>query len=640
MNCYYCVVIITIYFFMTISGVQGPFADNGDFDITGSEGVEPSDVDLSDLQNILDRQEEISDNQPVIMNSHSMALIAGVTVMAIAITVAVVALTVLTAGIPQSIILGIALSTLVIGSMTTIQNGMGIIHSKVKEKCQEDEKWRIAAHGLSLGAGLTSIGFAMKFGGSFIPGYGSVVGNVGSTAFTMGSNSAFNSLCYLLYMRLAASEKVLKAEPLTEEERMQENRKFAILAMSVLSVGVGCVLLGISLAVVGTVVLSGVPATLALVFAPPLLSIGVGLSLRSLLRGELSKWKEYLKQSSYDLLEAEALANGSEEGSIFNKADTFLDMSQQNVSAYLPKGRRTSESSASETSSENGTNSLSSMESVDPSSEPLLSRKEKVALALGSLLLITSLTLLLVSGVGGLAAYQILIMSVVGSSILGTAFSTVFSGLFTVAGKLKNRNRSGRFLREQAREKIRAITGRKKGYYKVNSLDVDKMVASDINQTNKEKVINVLLVGGITFLLGVSIALLGLIPGVGAFSAALISIAGPFLITGGLMLIKRLIDWLNHQLYTYRKRAKERKERIRVATAALGVEPMDVYVDVSASQWVEDFQRGGSKHRFPELSLRTFDLGPIGFGSVGWAPFGVGSFRGTLLSSDGDSEEE
>ncbi len=624
---------------MTISGIQGPFADNGDFDITGSTEVDPADVDLSDLQNVIDSQEEVSSHQVLGSHNRSIALVAGVAVMVLAITVAVVALTVLTAGIPQSILLGIALSTLVAGSITTIQNGLEMIHNKVKEKCMEDEKWRIAAHGLSLGAGLTSIGFAMKFGGTFVPGYGNVVGNMGSTAFTMGTNSAFNSLCYLLYMRLAASEKVLKAEPLTEEERMQENRKFAILAISVLTIGVGCIVLGISLAVVGSVALAGVPASVALVFAPPLLSIGVGLSLRALLRGELSKWKEYLKRSSYDLLEAEELANNSEEEKVFNKAEVFLEIPQQNKVSSRSKERKEGTAFESEAHSNQRADKVSLAASLDPTSEPLLSRKEKVSLALGSLLLIASLTLLLMSGVGGLAACQILIMSVVGSSLLGTAFGTVFSGLFTVAGRLKNRNRSGRSLRELAREKINAITGKKTGYYKVSSLDVDKMVASDINQTKKEKVINTMLVGGITFLLGVGIALLGLIPGVGPFSAALISIAGPFLITGGLLLIKRLIDWLNHQLYAYRKRAKERKERIRIATAALGVEPMDVYVDVEASLWAEDFRRGGSRRRFPDIALRMFDFGPVGFGSFGFAPFGIGSFSG-FLSSTKDSGDE
>lgn len=105
-------------------------------------------------------------------------------------------------------------------------------------------------------------------------------------------------LCALFPVKKAAS-----GEALTPEEMLIEGAKIRKLANGLVLLGVGFACLGIALAVVGTLAVTGGAATALIVLAPPLISLGISLVISNMLHTTLGQWRAFARaQQDQDLL--------------------------------------------------------------------------------------------------------------------------------------------------------------------------------------------------------------------------------------------------------------------------------------------------------------------------------------------------
>lgn len=82
-----------------------------------------------------------------------------------------------------------------------------------------------------------------------------------------------------------------------------EGAKIRKLANGLVLLGVGFACLGIALAVVGTLAVTGGAATALIVLAPPLISLGISLVISNMLHTTLGQWRAFARaQQDQDLL--------------------------------------------------------------------------------------------------------------------------------------------------------------------------------------------------------------------------------------------------------------------------------------------------------------------------------------------------
>lgn len=190
---------------------------------------------------------------------HSARLIAGIVVLGVALAVVAVALTVLAPGVPQAIVLAIAFSGLSVGGVTTLRSLINGVKTLVAPKMTVKQRAKSAAW---LGAGLTGAGLVLKLGSSYVPGgYGSVLGKFGDVSYSRGSGAFFAGFAHYLYVRFFQSKKAAAGAELTPEEMLIEGAKIRKVAKGLILLGTGFAFLGISLAVVGTLVVTGGAST-------------------------------------------------------------------------------------------------------------------------------------------------------------------------------------------------------------------------------------------------------------------------------------------------------------------------------------------------------------------------------------------
>ncbi|EPP35462.1 putative membrane protein [Chlamydia ibidis] len=240
------------------------------------------------------RPEELANEKR--MFSHSVGLLAGIIVFSVAIAVVVVALTVIAPGIPQAIVLSIALSGVSLGGFSVMKN----IVNKVRDMIapQMANRARLSS-AIAVGTGFMTFGLAMKTGAGFIDsGYSGIVGNLGSSAYSKGALSTFASLTQYIYVKFAQSPKAASGVRLTREETLIEAKKLNKISMALVGVGIGFTVLGVALGAAGALAATGVASAALIAFCPPLVSIGVTMALQTLLNSSISKWRAFLSDAA------------------------------------------------------------------------------------------------------------------------------------------------------------------------------------------------------------------------------------------------------------------------------------------------------------------------------------------------------
>ena len=506
--------------------------------------------------------------------SHSVGILAGLTVLTVAISVVVIALTILAPGVPQSILLGIAFSGVSLGGFTVMKNLVYTIRDLIAPKMKEKTRLKSA---LAVGAGFSGFGIAMKLGSNFIPGgYGNILGNLGTSAYSKGMQSTLVGLSHFLYMKFARSEKVARGEALTPEEVMREARKLHNISLSLAVLGVGFIVLGVLLAIIGTVMLSGIPAMIALVFAPPLISVGISTVLRTLLKSSLSKWQNFLQakaqgdlliDSSLKDIRSQRFSSPENEQGIQDREDSIKVVSEEeDYEDYgIPR------------TYENISESIERLSDVEVDQRLSLTSRQKVIFALTTILLLASCAALLASGFGGLVGVQAFLVASIGSTVASTSLPLVSSGISYVAFQLKARLKISRLRWKEMREKRHVrksleeagMTYTNKEFdkawevvYKRSVLETDQAIREEVRAFEKGKEVNSAIFGGILIGVGVGIMLLTLIPVFTPAMSGFLSIGGAALSIGGAILLQKLVSWLYDELVKLHDRWGSRQKRL------------------------------------------------------------------------------
>ncbi|WP_201456745.1 hypothetical protein [Chlamydia sp. 17-3921] len=506
--------------------------------------------------------------------THSVGILAGFIVLAVAITVVVVALTVLAPGVPQSILLGIALSGVGLGGFSVMKNLVYIVRDLIAPRMKEKTRLRSA---LAVGIGFSGFGLALKLGSSFVPGgYGNLIGNLGSSAYSKGGQSVFTSLSHFIYMRFARSEKVARGEALSPQETLVEAKKLQHISLSLGIIGVGLVVLGVLLAVVGSVMLSGTPAMIAIIFAPPLISIGISTVLKTILRSSLSQWKNFLDaQVKRDLLVETSLKDIRSQG---NKQSENVQKTQENKKApKIISIEEEEENAGIPREYVNISESLNRISNAEINQKFSLTTRQKVIFALTTLLFLAAFAALLASGLGGLVGVQALLVVTVGSAVASTTLPIVSSGLSYYAFQLKSRLHISKLRWKELRDKRHVrkslekvgVTYTTKEFnkawevvYKKSVLETERAIREEVHAFEKGGEASSSIVGGILIGVGVGIMLLSLVPIFAPVIPGFLALGGVFLSLGGAILLQKLVHWLHEELIKIRNRQKDRQRYI------------------------------------------------------------------------------
>ncbi|SPN73597.1 hypothetical protein C10C_0430 [Chlamydia serpentis] len=494
--------------------------------------------------------------------THSVTIVAGLVVLLVAVSVVVVALTVLAPGVPQAILLGIAISGVGIGGFSIMKSLVYMVRDHISPKMRESRRIKSA---LAVGTGFTVMGLAVKVGSSFIPGgYGSLIGSLGSSAYGRGSQTTFASMSHYIYAKFFRSEKVAKGEKLTEAETIKEAKKLHYIALSIMTLGVGFAILGILLAIAGSVFLGGTPAVVALVLAPPLISIGITAILQTVLHSSIGIWRSFLAAQE--------------------KTELFVDTSLKNIrTEELPNFYETKANenplSVIEVDS-NLSEDLDEISNTRLSSEEInkrisLTTKQKIILALTTLLLLASIAAFLVTGFGGLTVVQVLLVSSVGSAVASVTLPMVSSGFSYLACQLKARLNISRLRWKEAKSKkhVRKFLIQSgltfsdqefnqmwKTVYRKQIKKTDAAILEEVRNFEKGGEVNSLLVGGILLGVGIGIMLLALVPVFAPIIPGVLALGGATLVLAGSILMSNFVNWLYDMFIKLYERRRSRHE--------------------------------------------------------------------------------
>ena len=446
-------------------------------------------------------------SRPGLILKHSAELVAGIVVLGLALAVVAVALTVLAPGVPQAIVLAIAFSGLSVGSVTTLRSLIHGVKTLIFPKMTVKQRAKSAAF---LGAGLTGVGIVLKLGASCIPGgYGNVIGKFGDISYSRGSGAFFSGFAHYLYVRFFQSAKAASGEQLSPEEMLIEGAKIRKLARGLILLGIGFTCLGISLAVVGTFVVTGGAATALVVLVPPLISLGIFLVVSNLLHTTIGQWRAFVKaQEEQDLLVDGKLKNIAQ-ADFNHQVKEDVEISDfTNTPGFVKR--------------------LSQKEINDALS---LTKKQKRILVISGLLLIAGITCTVLAGFAGFPVVQVLLLSSIGGAISSAAVPMVASGVVHAVHQLRARLRISLARRKEARLKARMrsemneregttswlskdqqeATWRLAG--KAAIIQTERAIREQVNQANKEERFQSVIIATMILLAGVGILALTLIPG-------------------------------------------------------------------------------------------------------------------------------
>lgn len=520
------------------------------------------------------------------MFSHSVGLLAGLLVFALAMIIVVVALTFIAPGVPQSIVLAIALSGVSLGGFAVMKNIVNKARDLFAPHMSDRQRIKSAA---GIGLGFTGLGLAMKVGASFVPGgYGGVVSNLGSSAYSKGSQSGFTSIAHYLYIKFARSEKAASGETLSRVEIMQEARKLHLISLSLLVVGVGFAILGIALAIVRTFVLAGAPATVLIVLAPPLLSIGIGLTLQTLLHSSIGKWKSFLEAQKGQMLFADMGLKNIRNEDIAEKEIVEEPLKEITKKDKIDEGVAFIEESE-------GIFEYKKITPEEIDKRLSLMPKQKVIFALSILLLLAGVAAVVTAGFVGMPALQVLLISAVGSSVTSSVLPMVSSGLVYNIFQCKTRLQISKARWKEAREKSKfkkrlsdASSLPKedidKAWLRVGRntiLETDRAIREEIADFEKGRGVNSVIVAGIFITAGIGVMLLTLIPALAPITAGILAIGSSLFTIGSAMYLQKLTSWLYDQLLRLRKRLRTRRAYLNDISGKLQIATEDLVVDAT-----------------------------------------------------------
>ncbi|MFJ1509083.1 hypothetical protein SBV45_00100 [Chlamydia crocodili] len=520
--------------------------------------------------------------------SHSVGLLAGLMVFALAMVIVVVALTCLAPGVPQGIVLALALSGVSLGGFAVMKNVVNKVRDLFAPKMSERQRLKSAA---GIGLGFTGLGLAMKVGASFIPGgYGGVVGNLGGAAYSKGSQSGFASITHYIYVKFSRSEKAASGEPLSRIEIMQEAKKLHRISLSLLVIGTGFVILGVALAIVGTILLGGAPATALIVLAPPFVSIGIGLILQTLLHSSVGKWKSFLEAQKGQMLFADTgLKN------IRNEDIAVKELVEEPLEEISRNKIKVEEEKITlvENSEEIFENKRITTEEIDKRLS--LTPRQKVIFALSMLLVLAGLAAVVAAGFAGLPALQVLLIAAVGSSVASTVLPMASSGLVYNVFQCKSRLSIAKLRWKEARAKAKFAkrianasdlpkTDIDKAWLHVGKdtiLETDRAIREEIADFEKGRGVNSVIVAGIFIAAGVGVMLLTLIPALAPIIAGVLAIGSTLVTIGSAMYLQKLTAWLYDQLVMLRERLRSRRTYLNDISGKLQISTEDLVVDAN-----------------------------------------------------------
>ncbi|SYX08759.1 hypothetical protein C834K_0287 [Chlamydia poikilotherma] len=519
--------------------------------------------------------------------AHSVGLLAGLMVFALAMVIVVVALTCLAPGVPQGIVLALALSGVSLGGFAVMKNVVNKVRDLFAPKMSEKQRLKSAA---GIGLGFTGLGLAMKVGASFVPGgYGGVVGNLGGAAYSKGSQSGFASITHYIYVKFFRSEKAASGEPLSRIEIMQEAKKLHRISLSLVVVGTGFVILGVAIAIVGTVLLGGAPATALIVLAPPFVSIGIGLILQTLLHSSIGKWKNFLEgQKGQMLFTDTGLKN------IRNEDLAVKELVEEPLEQISRKELEKEEKTTLvENPEEIFENRRITAEEIDKRLS--LTPRQKVIFALSVLLVLAGLAAVVAAGFAGLPALQVLLIAAVGSSVASTVLPMASSGLVYNVFQCKSRLSIAKMRWKEARAKAKFAkriinasdlpkAGIDKAWLHVGKdtiLETDRAIREEIADFEKGRGVNSVIVAGIFIAAGVGVMLLTLIPVLAPIIAGVLAIGSTLVTIGATMYLKKLTAWLYDQLVMLRERLRSRRTYLNDISGKLQISTEDLVVDAN-----------------------------------------------------------
>ncbi|WP_375793534.1 hypothetical protein O1W69_00120 [Chlamydia sp. 12-01] len=538
--------------------------------------------------------------------SHSVGLLAGLAVFALAMIIVVIALTCLAPGVPQSIVLAIALSGVSLGGFSVMKNIVNKVRDLFAPNMSERQRLKSAA---SIGLGFTGLGLAMKVGASFIPGgYGGVVGNLGGTAYSKGSQSGFTSIAHYIYVKFYRSEKAASGEPLSRVEIMQEAKKLHRISLSLLVIGAGFAALGISLAIVGTIILGGVPATALIVLAPPLVSIGIGLMLQTLLHSSIGKWKDFLEAQKGQMLFADTGLKNIRNEDIAEKEiveEPLIEIIRTDV-----KAGKEEEASSIEKPEEIFEYKRISAKEIDKRLS--LTPRQKVIFALSILLVLAGLAAVVAAGFAGLPALQVLLIAAIGSSVASTVLPMASSGLVYNAFQCKSRLNitKARWREARAKSKFTKLLTKASDLPKADIdkawlhvgkdviIDTDLAIREEIADFEKGRGVNSVIIAGIFVFAGVGVMLLALIPTLAPIIAGVLAIGSTLLTIGAAMYLQKLTAWLYEKLVMLRQRLRARRSYLNDISGKLQISTEDLIVDANFDDF--DFDDMGDDDVFAD----------------------------------------
>ncbi|SGA03493.1 hypothetical protein [Chlamydia abortus] len=570
---------------MSISRIPGD--DHKSLEILGARGLSQISQDKQVRAPLHDAVPANEVDQDKRSFSHSVGLLAGLMVFALAMVVVVVALTCLAPGVSQSIVLAIALGGVSLGGFSVMKNIVNKVRDLFAPTMSEKQRIKSAA---GIGIGFIGLGLAMKVGAHFIPGgYGGVVGNLGGAAYSKGSQSGFTSLAHYLYIKFARSEKAASGEPLTRIEIMQEAKKLHRISLSLLVVGVGFAALGITLAIVGTVVLGGVPATAMLVLAPPFISMGIGLVLQTLLHSSIGKWKSFLdSQKNQALFLDTGLKN------IRDEDLRAHEIAKEPLNKIIKKEIDIEEETSTFVKTEKVVEDQRiTAEEIDKRLS--LTPGQKVIFALSVLLVLAGLAAVVTAGFVGMPALQVLLVATTGSSVASTVLPMASSGLVYNVFQCKTRLRIAKARWKEAKAKSQfkkqliggagfSKTELNKAWVHVGKdtiLETDRAIREEIANFEKGRGVNSVIVAGIFVVTGVGIMLLTLIPTLAPIMAGVLAIGSTLMIIGAAMYLQKFTAWLYNRLVMLRERLYSRRNYLSDISRKIDISTEDLIVDAN-----------------------------------------------------------
>ncbi|AAF39472.1 hypothetical protein FTM89_03420 [Chlamydia trachomatis] len=515
---------------------------------------------------------------------HSAGLIAGIVVLGVALAIVAVALTILAPGAPQAIVLAIAFAGISVGGVTTLRSLINGIKDLVAPRMSVKQRAKSAA---LLGAGLAGAGLVLKFGSSYIPGgYGSTIGKFGDISYSRGSGALFAGFAHYLYVRFFQSKKAASGVDLTPEEMLVEGAKIRKIARCLVLLGAGFACLGISLAVVGTLVATGGAAAALIVFAPPLISLGISLVISNMLHTTLGQWRVFARaQQEQDLLAETKLKN-------IAQAD-FSRKVEGKVEVDISESAFTS-ASVERLSDKEINQALS------------LTKKQKRILALSGLLLVAGITCTVLAGFGGFPVVQVLLLSSIGGAISSSAVPMVASGVIHAVHQLRARLQISLARRREARLKARMMnemfeqegrtillskeekdeTWERAGRSVI--VQTEKAIREHVNQANKEEKFQSIIVATMILLSGLAILALTLVPGLAPIAGGVLAIGGVLLGISITMYLQKLIHWLHQQLVKLYNHVQHRQSIIVQGSEECDFDAEDIIVDLVADSFEID----------------------------------------------------